>query len=308
MAIQTAKELAAAVRDVANNYKTLYILGCFGAPMTAKNKKRYTDNLDFNRDSARTQKINGASEDTFGFDCVCLIKGLLWGWKGDKSKVYGGAGYACNGVPDIGADSMIRVCKDVSTDFSKILIGEAVWLPGHIGVYLGDGLVGECTPIWKDGVQITAVANMGAKSGYNARTWVKHGKLPWVDYSDQEEKPEVTYRVYAGGDWLPWITGYNEVNGNGYAGLLGKKITDLQVQMADGKAVTVKQHTCSGWTGDPLDCIAMKAEGCQLRYRVHVKGGKWLPWVTGCDINDYTNGLAGVYGKPIDAVQIDVVE
>ena len=34
--------------------------------------------------------INAASADTFGFDCVCLIKGLLWGWCGDKSKTYEG--------------------------------------------------------------------------------------------------------------------------------------------------------------------------------------------------------------------------
>lgn len=49
--------------------------------------------------------INAASADTFGFDCVCLIKGVLWGWHGDKNAVYGGATYTSNGVPDIGARS-----------------------------------------------------------------------------------------------------------------------------------------------------------------------------------------------------------
>ena len=29
-------------KDIANNYKTLYVLGCFGSPMTPANKKRYT--------------------------------------------------------------------------------------------------------------------------------------------------------------------------------------------------------------------------------------------------------------------------
>lgn len=28
--------------DAAQNYKTLYVMGCFGAPMTAANKTRYT--------------------------------------------------------------------------------------------------------------------------------------------------------------------------------------------------------------------------------------------------------------------------
>ena len=87
----TNKELAAKLIDVAKNYKTLYVHGCFGAPMTDKNKKRYTQNTDYNRQAARTAKINAASSDTFGFDCVCLIKGILWGWNGDKSKVYGEA-------------------------------------------------------------------------------------------------------------------------------------------------------------------------------------------------------------------------
>ena len=35
--------------------------------------------------------INSASSDTFGFDCVCLIKGILWGWNGNLNHVYGGA-------------------------------------------------------------------------------------------------------------------------------------------------------------------------------------------------------------------------
>ena len=328
MAIKTAKELAAAAENVARNYKTLYVMGCFGAPMTGKNKARYTKNHSYNKQAFRAEAINAASEDTFGFDCVCLIKGLLWGWNGDTAKVYGGAGYAINGVPDIDAGEMIKVCKDVSADFSKILVGEAVYMPGHIGVYIGDGLVVECTPIWKDGVQITAVANIGPKEGYNARKWDKHGKLPWVDYSDQE-KPDVIYRVYCNGSWLPEVTGYNDVNTNGYAGIFGKNISGLQVRLSNGQTVTVCSHLYgnkrdnwlspvtkwdntgngySGVKGKPLDCIAMKAEGCQLRYRVHIKGGKWLPWVTGYDITDYDKGLAGVYGRTIDAVQIDVVK
>ena len=187
MTIKTAKELAAACVDVAQNYKTLYIKGCFGAPMTAKNKKRYTENNDYNMKSARVKKINAASADTFGFDCVCLIKGLLWGWDGDTSHVYGGADYKSNGVPDIGTDSIINKCSGVSTDFSKIQVGELLWKTGHVGIYIGDGLAVECTPSWADKVQITAVSNIGAKTGYNARKWTKHGKLPYVSY--EEETP-----------------------------------------------------------------------------------------------------------------------
>lgn len=296
--IQTAKELAAAAAEVAKNHKTLYVMGCFGAPMNAKNKKRYSDNHKYNKQPARTAMIQNASDDTFGFDCVCLIKGLLWGWDGDKAKTYGGAKYKANGVPDISADQLIKQCRDVSTDFGKIEVGEVVHTPGHVGIYIGDGLAVECTPSWENKVQITAVGNIGKREGYNTRTWTQHGKLPWVSY---EEIPQVTCRVYAGGKWLPEVTGVSD-----YAGVFGKEITDIQVQLSDGQAVTVLCHTCSGWTGDAMDCVAMKAEGCKLKYRVHVLGGKWLPWVTGFDLTDLDHGFAGVYGKAIDAVQIDV--
>ena len=183
--ITTGAQLAAKAKEVAQKYKTLYVMGCFGAPMNAANKKRYCSNHTYNKAADRQAMINAASADTFGFDCVCLIKGLLWGWCGDATKTYGGAGYAVNGVPDIGADSMIGVCKDVSTDFSKIEVGEAVWCKGHIGIYIGGGLAVECTPAWKNCVQITA-CNC-TKSGYSRRNWTKHGKLPYVSYTGASE-------------------------------------------------------------------------------------------------------------------------
>ena len=184
--IQTGKELAAMCKRAATQFKTLYVRGCFGAPMNSSNKKRYTNNHTYNKEEDRAQKILSASQDTFGFDCVCFIKGLLWGWEGDAGHVYGGAKYQANGVPDITADSMIKVCKEVSEDFSAIAVGEAVWIPGHIGIYVGDGMAVECTHRWFDGVQLTAVHNIAPIPGMNGRSWQKHGKLPWITYDAKE--------------------------------------------------------------------------------------------------------------------------
>ena len=75
-----------------------------------------------------------------------------------------------------------------------------------------------------------------------------------------------TYRAKANGRWLPEVKGRND-----YAGILGKPITDIAIK------------------------------GCT--YRVHIKGGNWLDWVNGYNINDYKNGYAG-NGKIIDAIQI----
>ncbi len=177
--IKTAKELVAACLDVVHNHKTMYVLSCFGAPMNEKNKERYAK-----ADPKRASEIRAASADTFGFDCVCFIKGLFWGWKGDASQVYGGAEYKSNGIPDIGADQLIKQCIDVSEDFSTIVPGEYVWLPGHCGIYVGDGLAAEATFEPESGVQLQCVLPMGVKPGMPATGWVKHGKLPWISYEE----------------------------------------------------------------------------------------------------------------------------
>jgi hypothetical protein len=211
-------DLANRLKEVATNYKTLYVMGCFGAPMSDSNKKRYCKNHDYNKDATRTAMIQAATADTFGFDCVCLIKGILWGWNGNVNATYGGAYYKSNDVPDVSANGMIKLCKDVTTDFSNIEIGEAVWMEGHIGVYVGGGLAVECTPKWSNNVQLTACNQ--AVSGYNRRNWTKHGKLPYVEYLKEEEAtPVVTFEkldvvkiregvtTYANGktmaDWVP---------------------------------------------------------------------------------------------------------
>ena len=178
--VMKASEFVDKLENIAKNYKTLYVMGCIGAPMTDANKKRYINHHSYNQQPARVKFINSASSDTFGFDCVCLIKSVLWGWNGDKNKIYGGAKYNTKGVPDVSADGMIEICSDVSTDFSNIEVGEALWTNGHIGVYIGDGLAVECTPAWKNKVQITACNN--PKNGYNTRKWKKHGKLPYIEY------------------------------------------------------------------------------------------------------------------------------
>ena len=159
-------------------------MGCFGAPLTSANKIRYTNNHEYNRKSTRSAMIKTASADTFGFDCVGLIKGVLWGWDGNTDRIYGGAEYASHGVPDINADTMISKCSTVSTDFSTIEIGEAVWIPGHIGVYIGGGKVVECSPQWRNGVQITS-----------KRKWQKHGKLPYITYSTEKEEDVVSVEL-----------------------------------------------------------------------------------------------------------------
>lgn len=216
--VMKASDFVNRLKDIATNYKTLYVMGCFGAPMTSKNKTRYCNNHSYNQKAARQALINAASSDTFGFDCVCLIKGVLWGWIGDKSKTYGGAVYKANGVPDVSADGMIKLCSNVTTDFSKIEIGEAVWMTGHIGIYIGDGLAVECSPKWANKVQITA-CNC-EKPGYNTRTWTKHGKLPYIEYDIKEVT--ITKPIPTTSQSTIWNYLYERIgNAYGVAGMMG---------------------------------------------------------------------------------------
>ncbi|MCM1399909.1 MAG: CHAP domain-containing protein [Clostridium sp.] len=82
--------------------------------------------------------------------------------------------------------------------------------------------------------------------------------------------PDAIYRVRAGNKWYPAVK-----NSNDYAGIIGIPITDVAIKFSKGI----------------------------YKYRVHVKGGNWLPWVTGYNISDDNNGYAG-NKKEIDAIQI----
>lgn len=98
---------------------------------------------------------------------------------------------------------------------------------------------------------------------------VKPTTTPTVSAS--AKKPDIIYAVKAGGKWYPEVK-----NNTDYAGVENKQITDVMIKLSDGTPI---------------------------KYRVHIKGGNWLPYVTGYNKNDHNNGYAG-NGKVIDAIEI----
>ena len=52
-----------------------------------------------------------------------------------------------------------------------------------------------------------------------------------------------------------------------------------------------------------LTDVMIKPSKGTVKYRVHISGGKWLPYVTGYNANDNDNGYAGDL-KPIDAIEV----
>lgn len=78
------------------------------------------------------------------------------------------------------------------------------------------------------------------------------------------------------------------------------------VRLEDGTVLppVTNLNDCAGIQGRRIVDISIKVNKGSVRYRVHLLGDDWLPWVTGYNWNDHNNGYAG-NGKTIDAVQVD---
>lgn len=144
------------------------------------------------------------------------------------------------------------------------------------GTYVSDH-VGIIESVNGDNTITTIEGNTGSSSNGEVLRRVRPlsvvscaGRPAYGSASGGGELPSVIYRVRAGGRWLPAVTDLSD-----YAGITGQPITDVAVRVTEGA----------------------------VKYRVHVKGGRWLPYVTGYDTSDDTDGYAGDK-KPIDAVEI----
>lgn len=113
-------------------------------------------------------------------DCVGLIKGYLWGdGPEDAAPVY-------NAAQDKSANAMYTACKtkgEIATmpDVPGIL----VFLPGHVGVYIGDGEVIEARSR-RYGVYKTKLAD---------RPWKTWGYCPYVTYEAEQKSVTVELPV-----------------------------------------------------------------------------------------------------------------
>lgn len=132
---------------------------------------------------SKVDELMKCDDATKFYDCCGLVKSILWTNKSGQIV------YTSNGVPDIDETTMFNRCKEKSTNFDIITPGELVWTTGHVGVYIGDGLVIECTNAFTKDVCITSFIKGRAK---NYRQWKKHGKLPWIEYKPMDSFLVVT--------------------------------------------------------------------------------------------------------------------
>jgi len=132
------------------------------------------------------------------------------------------------------------------------------------------------------------------------------------------EKIPVTYQVWDNvkGLWLPNVTDLQD-----YAGIFGHPAGALRASLSKGN-LYYRVHTKGGrWLPEvknrddyagiknkPFDGLMIKSDtGRTVRYAVHIRGGNWLPFVTGYDRNDPENGYAGIFGKVIDGVKMEIL-
>ena len=263
------------------------------------------------------------SKSKFRMDCVLSVKGILWGFNANKNAYRGGAIYKSNGVADFTCNGgLTEHCSDISQDFSRITPGEYLCMKGtihnHTGIYLGNGKVFECTTAWRvNRCVISDIDSKGIRSykGVKNLKWTYHGKLEYIDYTDQPTPTPTTKKYYQSYDnvknkWLPKVV----IGSSDYAGNYGNPISAFRTEEAEeyiGYDMIKKKwlppvksfNDYAGNLPNNLGAIAIKST--KLKYRVRLKNSKrWLSWVTGYNTKDFKYGFAGNLNEPIDAIQI----
>lgn len=144
-----------------------YVWGTYGNVLTESmldyKLQQYPDGVGKYEDFIRANWLDGRTA-----DCVGLIKG--YGWLDPSSLTIK---YGTNGMPDIGANTMYHNAT-VKGPISTIpdTPGLAVWMDGHIGVYIGGGEVIEASGT-KKGVVKTQLAGRG---------WSHWLEVPYISY------------------------------------------------------------------------------------------------------------------------------
>ncbi len=143
------------------------------------------------------------SNGKISFDCSNLGKAIIWshGSTADNFTIgnFQHIDTSC-GLGDWSVETIYNKASSTSKDFTNIEPGEWVFMPGHLGYYIGDdgqgnGQIIECTTGWNANRVIQSqIDSKGTRSwnGTKNGSWVAHFKVPWIQY-----EPSVVSEAYS---------------------------------------------------------------------------------------------------------------
>ena len=149
-----------------------YVYGTYGEVLTESilttKISQFPEQVGDNEEFIRQHWLGGRAA-----DCIGLIKGYAW-FNCDTGQIE----YRSNGVRDTGSDPMLDMATEKGTiDTMPDIPGIAVWMDGHIGIYVGDGQT-----IHAANTELGVVMTPLAQSG-----WTHWLKIPYITYLENTE-------------------------------------------------------------------------------------------------------------------------
>ena len=162
-----------------------YVSGGYGQPLTTEflagkqNKKWFKDKSKQDPSKTNWEYLSQfADQGWYCTDCVCLLKGVLWGYRGDGTE----GDFGSNGVKDSTDSEFYNMCYNKinisgGKNRNKLKPGKILHMDGHVGtVYKVNGSdikVIESAPSL-DGTKITSI---------DYQAWTGAGYSPYIIYS-----------------------------------------------------------------------------------------------------------------------------
>lgn len=172
---------------------SVYVYGAWGNKMTTSfcdSKHKQYPSINTKTRTAKYKKLCDGKH--YAFDCVGLIKSFYWGG-------YGKAKY--NSKTDVSANGMYNKAKvkgNIST-IDKSRKGLLVQKNGHIGIYVGNNEVIECT-IDRKAKQSHGLGGV-CKTKLSDRKWEHWLECPYIDYVDEPKGKPVGTITVTSGSW-----------------------------------------------------------------------------------------------------------
>lgn len=153
------------------NVNTAYMWGEFGRQITNSTISQKAAQYPSYYSTSRQNLLKSyVGKNYYGCDCVGLYKWFIWTDGGTKTSI------TYSSSTDRNASGMYNAAKEKG-DINTIpeIPGLILYMSGHVGVYIGNGEVVECTlSSFGDGVVKTKLSD---------RKWLSWCKMPEIDYT-----------------------------------------------------------------------------------------------------------------------------